>query len=161
MIKKHIICPERLRRIPKHFSWVDHRLVRDCYLHQCSSQALALYLFLTTVGDADGLSYYSDTSICKQLNWAADILCHARKELIKQALIAYQDPLYQVLDLPQNHRPTDEPLRRQKAPILNRNYNPPQHNNALNSQSSQHPQRDSKTRHIGAIIREMERTLKS
>ena len=99
MINKHIICPERLRRIPKQFSWIDHRLVRHGYLRQCSSQALALYLFLTTVGDADGLSYYSETSICKQLNFPDSTLCQARKELINRALIAYRKPLYQVLGL--------------------------------------------------------------
>jgi len=29
MIEKHLLCPERVRRVPPHFSWVDHRLVRD------------------------------------------------------------------------------------------------------------------------------------
>ncbi|MGD0088315.1 MAG: hypothetical protein ABSE73_00150, partial [Planctomycetota bacterium] len=26
---KRVLCRERLRRIPPHFNWVDHRLVRD------------------------------------------------------------------------------------------------------------------------------------
>jgi len=29
MMDKHLLCPELLRRIPEHFSWLDHRLVRD------------------------------------------------------------------------------------------------------------------------------------
>ena len=54
-IKKRILCPERLRRIPGQFSWVDQRLVRDRYLHQCDHGALSLYLVLVTVSDVDGL----------------------------------------------------------------------------------------------------------
>src|SRR6266849_1618852 len=59
-IKKRILCPERLRRIPGQFSWIDQRLVRDRYLQHCDHGALVLYLVLVTVADAEGLSYYSD-----------------------------------------------------------------------------------------------------
>ena len=99
MIKKHIICPELLRRIPKHFSWIDHRLVRDGYFHRCNTEELALYLFLVTVGDAQGLSFYSDTSLCKQLNIVLPILRQVRQALTNIGLIAYEEPLYQVLSL--------------------------------------------------------------
>ncbi len=33
-IKKQMLCPQRLRRIPGQFSWIDQRLVRDRYLQQ-------------------------------------------------------------------------------------------------------------------------------
>jgi hypothetical protein len=56
MVAKRILCSERLRRIPRQFSWLDHRLVRDKYLCGISHSSLALYLFLVTVSDADGLS---------------------------------------------------------------------------------------------------------
>jgi hypothetical protein len=29
VIKKRVLCPEQLRRVPPQFSWIDHRLVRD------------------------------------------------------------------------------------------------------------------------------------
>jgi len=48
-IKKRILCPGRLRRIPGQFSWIDQRLVRDRYLQHCDHGALALYLVLVTV----------------------------------------------------------------------------------------------------------------
>jgi len=99
MIKKHILCPERLRRIPEHFSWIDHRLIRDGYVHRCQTEELALYLFLVTVGDAEGLSFYSDSSLCKQLTIALTTLQQARQALINIELIAYEKPLYQVLGL--------------------------------------------------------------
>jgi hypothetical protein len=65
---KRVISPERVRKIPAQFSWVDHRLVRDRYIERCDAQALALYLFLVTVADAQGLSYYSDASLATSLS---------------------------------------------------------------------------------------------
>ena len=47
----------KLRTVPRQFSWVDQRLVRDHSIDQLSPQACALYLFLVTVADAQGLSY--------------------------------------------------------------------------------------------------------
>ena len=99
MTQKHLICPEKVRRVPKQFSWVDHRLVRDHIIEQCSHQALALYLFLVTVGDQQGLSYYSDRSVGARLAMDSAVLLRSRNELIRAKLIAYRKPLYQVLSL--------------------------------------------------------------
>ena len=62
MKTKTLPCPERLRHVPRQFSWIDQRLVRNRLIQGPSPRALALYLFLCTVADAEGLSYYSDTS---------------------------------------------------------------------------------------------------
>ena len=99
MVEKHLICPQALRKIPKKFSWLDHRLVRDRHIDRCTHQAAALYLFLVTVADAQGLSYYSDQTLCKRLHMEEQILARARQELIKIGLIAFHKPLYQVLSL--------------------------------------------------------------
>ena len=93
------IHPERIRLVPKQFSWVDGRLVRDRHLDKCSHPSAALYLFLVTVSDAQGLSYYSDQSIGVRLNMDNCALSRARRELIQHELIAHKKPLYQVLDL--------------------------------------------------------------
>ena len=93
------IVPQRRRRVPPQFSWVDHRLVRDGHMQGRSAPALALYLFLVAVADADGLSWYSEEALCRQLSWTAMQLQSARGELQQAALIAYRRPLYQVLDL--------------------------------------------------------------
>jgi hypothetical protein len=93
------IVPQRRRRIPPQFSWVDHRLVRDGHVQGRSAPALALYLFLVTVADADGLSWYSEATLCRQLSCNGPQLQSARAELQQAALIAYRKPLYQVLDL--------------------------------------------------------------
>jgi len=99
MERKRILCPERLRRVPRTFSWIDHRLVRDGHISRCSHEALVLYLFLVTVGDAEGLSYYSDTTAGRLLKMDACALASARRELRSAGLIAYRPPLYQVLSL--------------------------------------------------------------
>jgi hypothetical protein len=78
---------------------VDHRLVRDRYIDQCSHKSAALYLFLVTVADARGLSYYSDRSLLLRLNMEDHDLVKARMELVRIRLIAYQKPIYQVLPL--------------------------------------------------------------
>jgi hypothetical protein len=96
---KRVICPERIRQIPAQFSWVDHRLVRERYIERCDACAAALYLFLVTVADAQGLSYYADTSLARRLSMAPARLEMARSDLIRVGLIAWQRPLYQVLAL--------------------------------------------------------------
>jgi hypothetical protein len=99
MVQKHLICPQRIRKIPKTFSWLDHRLVSDHHIDRLSHPAAALYLFLVTVADAQGLSYYSDRSVSQRLGMDANSLVQARKELVRVGLIAYQRPLFQVLAL--------------------------------------------------------------
>ena len=93
------VLPKRRRRIPPQFSWVDHRLVRDGHIEGRSVEALALYLFLVTVADSDGLSWYSEAVLCRVLSWTPPQLRHVRDELREADLVAYRKPLYQVLDL--------------------------------------------------------------
>jgi hypothetical protein len=96
---KQVLCRQRVRRVPPAFSWLDHRLVRDRHLARCSVEALALYLFLVTVCDGEGLSYYSDRAITGLLPLDGSALARARQQLLAAGLIAYQKPLYQVLAL--------------------------------------------------------------
>ena len=65
---KHPISFAKLRTCPEQFSWVDQRLVRERYIDQLSHEACALYLFLVTVADAQGLSFYADRSLCQRLS---------------------------------------------------------------------------------------------
>jgi hypothetical protein len=69
-----------------------------------------------TVGDSRGLSYYGDESIMNQLSMDSVTLGKARDNLIQIGLIAWQEPLYQVLSLeasfkqPVARSVLDEPL---------------------------------------------------
>jgi hypothetical protein len=111
MMAKRILCSDRLRRIPSQFSWVDHRLVRDKHICGITHSSLALYLFLVTVSDADGLSYYSDDAIHNYLGLDVCMIPQLRGELCAASLIAYRRPLYQVLSLEEVHtvEPADLP----------------------------------------------------
>jgi hypothetical protein len=99
--KKQVVWEERVRRVPRQFSWVDHRLVRKGLCRRCQPEELALYLFLVTVGDSEGLSYYADGSISRLINLSVERVSKAREGLIRADLVAYRTPVYQVLELPE------------------------------------------------------------
>lgn len=86
---------------------MDHRLVRKGYFKERSREALALYLFLVIVADADGVSYYSENSLCEHLNFTSSELATSHEELIKAELAAYRKPFYQVLALPPTQKEKD------------------------------------------------------
>ena len=98
-MKKRLLNPERLRKVPPQFSWIDHRLVQENYFTRCEHPAWALYLFLVSVADAEGLSYYSDASLMRRLKMDQLQLSASRHQLLQSGLIAYERPLYQVLSL--------------------------------------------------------------
>ena len=95
-----MLRPERLRQVPEQFSWVDQALVQRHFIDRLCARAAALYLFLVTVADAQGLSYYSQPTLTTRLHLSSEALVAARAQLIQLELIAYQAPLYQVLALP-------------------------------------------------------------
>ncbi len=97
---KRVLRPERLRLIPAQFSWVDQALVQRHLIDRLEAPAAALYLFLVTVADAQGLSYYGARAMAQRLNLEPDELAAARAQLIGLDLIAYETPLYQVLAVP-------------------------------------------------------------
>ena len=94
---KQLLRPERLRQVPEQFSWIDHALVQRHLIDRCDARAAALYLFLVTVADAQGLSYYGNATLMQRLHLGAEELAAARGQLIGLELIAYQVPLYPVL----------------------------------------------------------------
>jgi hypothetical protein len=117
---KRPISLATLRRVPRQFSWVDQRLVRDHYIDQLSPQACALYLFLVTVADAQGLSDYAEPSLCQRLSLTYPALYQARQALITRGLVAYQHPLYQVLALdaaPRAATPSAAPVAAEDEPV--------------------------------------------
>ena len=109
---KQVLWPERVRQVPEQFSWVDQALVQQHFIDRCDARAAALYLFLITVSDAQGLSYYGAATLARRLHLSEDELDSARRQLIELELIAYRTPLYQVLALPATvaaPRPTPRP----------------------------------------------------
>jgi hypothetical protein len=99
MPRKRVLRPDRLRRVPPQFSWIDQRLVREGHVERCDIHALGLYMVLVTVADAQGVSYYGEASLARLLSMPTALLLQARADLIRLELIAYERPLYQVLSL--------------------------------------------------------------
>lgn len=85
--------------MPAQFSWVDQRLVRNRHFDRLDVFAAALYLFLITVADARGLSWYGDNSTARRLSIDEERLRRARDDLVRAGLVAYVRGLYQVLAL--------------------------------------------------------------
>jgi len=112
------LIPARRRRVPRQFSWIDQRLVRERHIGRCTPEALALYLFLVTVADAEGLSFYSEGAIAERLGWPQAQVREARVALVRAGLIAFAAPLYQVLslDAPLPTAAVGEPAPPQPAP---------------------------------------------
>ena len=75
-------------------------LVQQHFIDRCDACAAALYLFLVTVCDAQGLSYYGAATLARRLRLSDEQFTAARQQLIELELIAYRSPLYQVLALP-------------------------------------------------------------
>ena len=109
-MKKRLLNPERLRKVPSQFSWIDHRLVQQNYFTRCDHSAWALYLFLASVADAEGLSYYSDASLMRRLKMDPLGLSASRQQLVQAGLLAYEKPFYQVLSLEPAEAPRSGPV---------------------------------------------------
>lgn len=110
----------QLRRVPQQFSWVDQRLVRERSIDQLSPHACALYLFLVTVADAQGLSYYAESSLCQRLSMTYTEFHQARQVRITRGLVAYRHPLYQVFALdaaPRGATPSTAPAAADDEPV--------------------------------------------
>ncbi len=117
MTIKTLLCPRRRRKVPAQFSWVDQRLVRDKHICRCGPEALALYLLLVTVADAEGLSYYADSTAARLLSMEPGALRRARRGLVAAGLIAYRKPLYQVLSLDPADLDSDAAATRTHGPV--------------------------------------------
>ena len=100
MIKKHILVPERIRRINGGFSFIPHRFLTGGFLAALDPGQLLLYFFLVLAADRNGLSFYSYDAICNLLQMQLDQYIQARHGLIKNDLIAFDGTIFQVLELP-------------------------------------------------------------
>ena len=94
---KQVLWPERLRQVPQQFSWVDHAFVLQHFFDRWEARAAALYLFLVTVCDAQGLSYYGSATLARRLHLSDENLDAARRQLIELDLIAYRAPPYELV----------------------------------------------------------------
>ena len=96
------VDPGRVRTLPGHFAWADHRL-RD-RLASLTLAEIALLFFLHLVADRTGCSFWADSTIAKKLGLKEGDVIEARYGLVSKGLIAYRYPLFQVLAVPEEKR---------------------------------------------------------
>jgi len=104
-IKKHILVPERVRKIDGSFSFIPHKFVTAGFFNQLTHHELLIYFLLVIVGDRHGLSYYSQDNLCSMLKMSLDDFMYARNGLIEKSLIAFDGFMFQVLSLPEKPVP--------------------------------------------------------
>jgi len=107
-MSKKVINPERIRRINSGFSFIPHRFLTDGFLESLNQLELLLYFFLILAADKDGLSYYSYEKICQSLGMNLDEYMRARDSLLMKDLIAFDNTLFQVLELPPRPKSTSD-----------------------------------------------------
>ena len=93
--------PERIRSIRGSFSWIDHRFLRQGFDQGVTRLEKLFYFVIIAVSNRDGASFYSDERLWEILEIRhGHELTGARDELVARDLIAFDDGVYQVLDLP-------------------------------------------------------------
>ena len=103
-----VLVPERLRRVPRSFAWIGHRLRSGGFLEKLTPEEIALYLFLALAADRQGLSCWRFDRIEREVPFDVRVLKRARDGLVEKDLVAFQpwgpksvDGSYQVLALPE------------------------------------------------------------
>ena len=93
--------PDRIRSIRGSFSWIDHRFFRQGFDRGLTRLEKLLYFVLIAVSNRYGVSFYSDERLAEilEIHYPHE-LDGARSELICRDLIAFEQGIYQVLDLP-------------------------------------------------------------
>jgi hypothetical protein len=99
MIHKEILNPRRIRKINGSFAFIEHRF--RGWIKYLSPEELLLYFFLVLASDEQGLSYYSSETIGSRLQLNPEQDRRALNGLITRDLLAFQEPLFQVLSLPE------------------------------------------------------------
>src|SRR5512141_335815 len=101
-----VLVPDRIRRVPRSFAWIDHRLRSEGILERLRPEDLGLYLFLTLAADRNGLSCWRLDRIERTVPFDRHALWDARKHLCELDLIAFRpwrsgdaDGSYQVLSV--------------------------------------------------------------
>ena len=103
-----VLSPDRLRRPPRSFAWIDHRLRSSGLLPMLEPPEIGLYLFLVLAADKDGLSCWRLDCMEREMPcFDRRALWKARDRLVELDLVAFQpwrasdpDGVYQVLSIP-------------------------------------------------------------
>lgn len=96
--------PRRVRHPRGAYGWVDLRVVTEGHLRGLGPEAALVYLFLCTVGNRAGISFWSRARMSQMLHFTPAEIDDALARLIAADLIAANDRIVQVLPVPDGCR---------------------------------------------------------
>lgn len=92
--------PRRIRYPKGAYGWVDLRIVTEGHLEALDPSSALTYLFLCTVGNRDGLSFWSRSRMARTLNLSLESVGAALQTLAGAELISATARIVQVLPVP-------------------------------------------------------------
>ncbi len=92
-----VLLPERLRRVPRSFAWIDHRLRSGGFLEKLTPEEIALYLFLALAADRHGLSCWRLDRVARELPFDVAALKRARDGLVAKDLVIVAHKLARIV----------------------------------------------------------------
>lgn len=95
------VRPDRIRSVPKSFSWIDREILHRGLLSELAQAEILLYFFLALVAGPQGTSFWGYRRIGKLLKLTPDEILAALRGLIAKDLVAFRYPTFQVLSLPE------------------------------------------------------------
>lgn len=91
--------PRRIRHPRGAYGWVDLRIVTEGHLARLGPQAALVYLFLCTVSNREGISFWSRIRMAELLALTPEDIQDALAALVAEDLIAATERVVQVLPL--------------------------------------------------------------
>ena len=101
------IREDRVRTIPRSFSWIDREILHRGILKSLSQEEILLYFFLVLVAGPQGTSFWRPERIAKLLKIPVDEVIAATRGLVKGDLVAFRYPTFQVLSVPEREEAKD------------------------------------------------------
>lgn len=92
--------PRRIRYPKGAYGWIDLRMVTEGHLLALDPESALVYLFLCTVGNREGISFWSRSRIARTLHLSPETVDAALHALTKADLIAATERIVQVLPVP-------------------------------------------------------------
>ncbi|MEK7757419.1 MAG: hypothetical protein AAB385_09455 [Planctomycetota bacterium] len=92
--------PCRIRYPKGAYGWVDLRMVTEGHLQALDPSSALTYLFLCTVGNREGISFWNRSRMARTLNLPVETVDAALRTLAGADLIAATERIVQVLPVP-------------------------------------------------------------
>jgi hypothetical protein len=92
--------PRRIRHPRGAYGWTDLKIVTEGYLERLEAPVAFTYLFLCTVGNCQGMSFWSHMRMARMLRLTPEAVREAIERLVDANLVASNGRVVQVLPIP-------------------------------------------------------------